>query len=403
MRIVIGTLTLGYPGGTETYCLTVARELDRLGHDVTLFAEKPGPLAERAGAGGFDVAWSSDELPVECDAVLANDAITAGLLSERFTGTRLVYFVHSPISYTQLPPLAPGLVDALVAPSERFAKYARALALAVPVIRLTQPIDLDWFTPSSPPRSPPRAALVLGNYLDGSRRDALLETWAQAGIACTVVGRGTELSFDVRRAIAAADIVVGKARAALEGMACGKAVYVFDAWGGDGWVTSDSYPSFEADSFSGLAGSRPIDRGQLAADLERYDPEMGWINRELAVTHHSARSHAYELVEILRGPKPRRPEPGSSGTTARLVRTAWHAEGRAFAFEREALALGRQVAELTARAEAAGAIAAERDAWRARALEAERQLEGARKLIGTRRVHMGLALGRCLDRMLGRR
>ena len=37
MRVVIGTLSLSNPGGTESYCLTVARELDRLGHEVTLF------------------------------------------------------------------------------------------------------------------------------------------------------------------------------------------------------------------------------------------------------------------------------------------------------------------------------------------------------------------------------
>jgi uncharacterized protein with PIN domain len=176
----------------------------------------------------------------------------------------------------------------------------------------------------------------------------------------------------------------------------------------------DSYPELEADNFAGLSYGRPIDRGQLAADLERYDPEMGWINRELAVTHHSARTHAQRLVEILRGPKPRRPEPGTSGAVARLVRTAWHADRRAFGFEREAFELRRRVDELAARADAAAdelntraaaaaALAAERDAWRARAHEAERQLGDARRLLATRRVRAGLALGRCADRVLGRR
>jgi hypothetical protein len=307
-----------------------------------------------------------------------------------------VYCVHSSISYGQLPPLAPGLVDALVAPSERFAEFARALALDVPVIRLAQPIDLDRFAPTAPPRSPPRTALVLSNYLEGARREALLETWAAAGIDCTHVGLATKPSYDVRSAIAGADIVVGKARVALEGMACGKAVYVFDAWGGDGWVTSDSYPSFEADNFAGLATDRPIDRGQLVADLERYDPEMGWINRELAVTHHSARSHTHRLVEILRGTKSRRPEPGSSGTIARVVRTAWRADMRANAAEHEAAELRRQVDELAARTQAA-------EAWRARAHEAERQLGEVRGVLATRRVRAGLAIGRSLDRVLGRR
>ncbi|HWF26286.1 MAG TPA: glycosyltransferase [Solirubrobacteraceae bacterium] len=172
MRIVIGTLALASPGGTETHCLTVARELDRLGHEVTLFAEEPGPLAERAAAGGFSIAWSEQDLPSDCDAVLANDAVTACVLAERYAGTRLVYCFHSPVYDVQLPPLAPGAVHALVAPSERFAKRARALALDVPLIRLRQPIDVERFAPSEPPRSRPRSAVLLGNYLEGPRRDA---------------------------------------------------------------------------------------------------------------------------------------------------------------------------------------------------------------------------------------
>jgi hypothetical protein len=422
VRVVIGTLALAYPGGTESYCLTVARALDRLGHDVTLFADELGPLADRAAAGGFDVARELAELPAACEAVLANDAITAGLLAERYPDTRLVYCIHSSLHDVQLPPLAPGLVDAIVVPSERFAAHSRALALDVPVVRLTQPIDTERFAPSEGLRVPPRRALLLTNYLDGRRRDALVETWTAAGIECVEVGIGDQVAFDVRPEIAAADIVVAKARAALEGMACGKAVYVFDVFGGDGWVTSDNYAALEADNFAGQATDRPVDRRGLAADLDRYDPDMGWINREIVVTHHCARSHAQALVEVLRGPPPRRPDSASSpAAAARTVRSAWRMQQRAAGIAREATGLRARVSELTADVDAAeeavrsartqiaqarddaGALTAERDAWSARARDAERQLDAARELVGTRRVRAGLVLGRCLDRVRGRR
>ncbi|HEY5317892.1 MAG TPA: hypothetical protein VIJ20_07920, partial [Solirubrobacteraceae bacterium] len=291
----------------------------------------------------------------------------------------------------------PGVVHALVVPSERFAARARALALDVPLIRLRQPIDVERFAPTEPPRSPPRTAVMLGNYLEGRRRDALVEAWAAGGVECVQVGAGGELLFDVRGEIAAADIVVGKARAALEGMACGKAVYVFDTFGGDGWVTSESYPALEADNFAGLATDGPIDRARLAADLERYDPDMGWINRELVVTHHAVGAHVSELLEVLRGPAPRAPDSlPAPGATARVVRSAWRSQRRAWETERRAAHLHRQVGDLTARADA---LAGDRDAWQARALEAERQLGAARELLATGRVRAGLALGRCLDRV----
>ena len=393
MRVVIGVLALAYPGGTETYCLTVARALERLGHEVTLFADELGPLAERAVDGGFDVARELTELPAQCEAVLANDAITAGLLAGRYPDTRLVYCVHSSLFEVQTPPLDSGIVDAIVAPSDRLAAHAHALALDVPVVRLAQPIDTERFLPSEAPRLPPRRALLLSSYLEDRRREALVETWTAAGIECVQVGAADRVVFDVRPEIAQADIVVAKARAALEAMACGKAVYVFDGFGGDGWVTADSYPALEADNFAGQATDRPVDRHRLAADLDRYDPDMGWINREIVIRNHSARSHAHQLVELLRGPSPRRPDSVSSAAaTARTVRYAWRMQRRAASSAREAAALRAQVAELTS----------ERDAWRVRALEADRALQASSELIRTRRVHAGIALGRCLDRLRGR-
>ena len=38
MRIVLGTLEFGAIGGAGTYSLTVAIELQSLGHEVTIFA-----------------------------------------------------------------------------------------------------------------------------------------------------------------------------------------------------------------------------------------------------------------------------------------------------------------------------------------------------------------------------
>jgi hypothetical protein len=378
VRIVLGTLGLAAPGGTETYCLTVARELERRGHEVILFADELGPYAEWAAESGADIARGDADLPPTCDAVLANDAVTAGLLRDRYPTTRLVYCVHSTLYEVQAPPLTPGLINAIIAPSERFAAFARAFALDVPVIRLRQPIDTEWFAPSVPPRRPPRRALLLSNaLLEGPRRDALFETWAAHHIECVQVGHSNSV-YDVRPAIAEADIVVGRGRSAMEGMACGKAVYVFDAGGGDGWVTPDTYPAIEADNFAGMATDVPIDRRRLAADLDGYDPDMGWINRELAVTYHNVRFHVQGLVEVLRGPRPRRGDSTSSAAAvATTVRFAWRSQLRAVAAEQQVMDLRQQL-----------------DAAPGKAQEELRR---------ARRVRLGLALGHLYDLARGRR
>ena len=53
--------------------------------------------------------------------------------------------------------------------------------------------------------------------------------------------------------IAAADIVVGKGRAVLDAMSCGRPAYVYDVYGADGWVTAETYDAIEADAIAGQA------------------------------------------------------------------------------------------------------------------------------------------------------
>ena len=62
MKVVLGRQSLAALGGSETYALTVARELERLGHDVTLVAEELGVAAAAAGDRGIRVT-RLDEAP----------------------------------------------------------------------------------------------------------------------------------------------------------------------------------------------------------------------------------------------------------------------------------------------------------------------------------------------------
>src|SRR5205823_9456803 len=127
--------------------------------------------------------------------------------------------------------------------------------------------------------------------------------------------------LEAGRLLNEADVVVGKARVIVEAMACGRAAYVYDVFGSDGWVTNDTYARLEADNFSGQTGTPPVDVARLRSDLELYRPDMGAANRELAVVNHSATRHAVELVELFERLAPRR----ASGATSlrelgRLVR-----------------------------------------------------------------------------------
>jgi hypothetical protein len=295
-----------------------------------------------------------------------------------------VFIAHSDGYDLQLPPLVPGVVDAVVACSERMASRVRATTLDVPIVRLTEPIDTEPYMDPAPLPERPRRAIILSNYLRGVRRDRLIDAWEAAGIEIAQLGKPGELVLDPMPEIARADIVVAKARAALEGMVCGKAVYIYDQFGGDGWITPDSYAAMEADHFAGLSSPAPVTAERLTTDLDAYDPDMGVVNNELVRTHHGARRHANQLVEVLRGPHA--PPPADAlAELARLARALHRAEMR--------------TADNLKRAEEAERNLA---AWQERAAEAERQTAEARRLLATRRAQVGLRVGGAIDRMRGR-
>jgi hypothetical protein len=385
MRIVLARQSLATLGGVATYAMTVARELTRLGHDVTLVADELGTAADVARARGIGVT-SLAELTGGFDAVLTHDLPMAATMAELYPDARRVFVAHSDGWDLELPPLVPGAVHAVIACSDRMAARVRALPLEMPIVRLREPIDTDAHLHIKTLPQRPKRALLLSNYLQGERRRMLTDTWERAGVECVQAGSLTDVVVDLNPAFASADIVVAKGRAALDGMCAGCAVYVYDQYGGDGWVTPDTYPAFEADHFAGQT-EQPRTRDELAADLAAYDPQMGVVNHELTRTHHGARHHAMEVVAVLRGAYVRPPDRVDVlGELARMARAGARAESR--------------MAELWrwASTSDARAVAAEQ-----RAADAERRLAEAGEVLATKRVRAGLAAGRAADRLRGRR
>jgi hypothetical protein len=93
-------------------------------------------------------------------------------------------------------------------------------------------------------------------------------------------------------------------RGAIEAMACGRAVYVYDRFGADGWVTPGSIDEIASCTFSGKRYGRRLTARELVGELKRYDPGMGAENRRLA-------EDRYDIDRYL---------PVSWGSTARPAR-----------------------------------------------------------------------------------
>lgn len=339
MELVIATLRLVEPGGTETYAITIAGQLERLGHDVTLYAPEQGLMAKHARESGLRVRGHPGELPDELDALIVQDGVVSYELAARYKEVPQIFVAHSADFDLQRPPQITGVISAVVVLNDRIARRLEALGNMPALTRLHQPVDVRRFTDQGPLPDHPQRMLVFSRYLGRDRRRAVEAVAADAGIEVTEAGGETK-TLTPEIAIGDADVVVGSGRSILEAMACGRAAYVLGRGGGDGWVTGDRYAALERDGFSGLAFGEQIDTERLRNDLAAYSPEMGTVNRSLVVQHHRAGEHAVELAHLAadvtagRRPTVRAPMP----ELARMVRVQWQTDTRAAGL---AHALGR--------------------------------------------------------------
>jgi glycosyltransferase involved in cell wall biosynthesis len=402
MQIVVSVHALTLHGGTVTYAITVADHLQRLGHDVWLTSPLMGEAAEPARELGVRVVPTS-EIPAAPDVILSQDAGSAYELAASHPGVPQVYVAHSDVFDFQLPPALPGVVGAVVTLYDRVDARVRALPAAHRIVRLTQPVDVERFKPLRPLPEHPRVALTLGNYVAGPRAELLAEACRRTGLELRHVGtHGETQTLRPEVVINGADVVFGKARVIAEAMACGRAAYVYDHNGGEGWVTGENRARLATDNFGGQSMPVAVDLDRLTADLARYDPAAALGHRDYVVAHHAATKHAAALVDVLRSvaDEPAVPLDAPLRELARMVRLYQRADGHAFVMQMEAHreAAGAEQARAEAFAQAARAdreaaradtaVAAEARAWRdaeAHAAAAEEARAAFAAVAGTRR------------------
>ena len=200
------------------------------------------------------------------------------------------------------------------------------------------------------PTANPRRALLLGNYLAGEARRLLVDTWSELGLEVAQVGTVTRPTMQPEDEIAAADIVVGKARAVLDAMACGRPAYVYDAFGGDGWVTADHLRRDRGGRARG-AGVPRGHRRRAAAQRTWRSTTRRWGTSTAPDPQAPPGADARPGAgRALRGDPPRGPRTSPPVTEARelarQVRLRWRAEeelaGLRAAFHRRRRTSGRR-------------------------------------------------------------
>lgn len=438
MRLVVATEKLADTGGAQTYALTVAEHLARLGHDVTLYARELGMMAELARERALRVTAKVEDLPDVVDAAISGvDRSLALQLAALYPHATRVFVVHS-TEDIHMPPPVPGAVAATVVLNDLHEARTRACVGAGEIVRLRQPVDMRRFSQRGWPRERPARVLLLGNYHSGPQERAglLREAWGGAGLEWEEAGGATQ-TLDVPAAIAEADVVVGYGRSVLEAMACGRVAFVHDQAGSEGWITPETYARMEAGGFAVAAARLPPSSEQLRADIESYRAEWGRAGRDIVRLHHDARDHAAALITLIErlGPGEMVAEPDAMRALAQMAesqlrgellaehfrvesgqwftlyhgaqekmaqaRGEWEGERAQLVHERDVLQAERNrlAAEQSASVAERESLERERLRLEGVAVEAQERLAAFKR---TRRYRLAQALAGPLDRLRGR-
>lgn len=272
MRALLTNHCLHHVGGTEKWVWTVARELLLSGWDVDAFCFIRGDAADRLEAEGVHV---STQVPQgqAYDLVLVNHNTCLHAVREAGVQGPKVYTSHGPHNRMEQPSSG---ADYYVAVSPEVAAHCHDLGHAAVVI--TNGLDLEEFQPDGPPASPLR---VLSMCKEPLACNMVATACTRLGLPFEGLHYTLKPEWDAAPVVRRNDVVVGCGRSALEGLACGKRVLVFDARAnreprGDGWVTEANVDVLAARNLACRTVNAPMSITQIADALANPPADVEW-------------------------------------------------------------------------------------------------------------------------------
>lgn len=299
MNVLITHLHLDYPGGSETYTYTLATGLLEGGHLVTVVSPIMGEVAERIRAEGVPVVDELSKVQGHPDVMHCQHNVMALAAPSWFRGAPLIYHSHGTVPLPEQAPSVDLNVQRFVAVSDLVRRRLEASGVPSGLVRVIEnPVDTRRFSPRSQLSPRPRRALILSAVIDRATLSVIEEACRRMGIALQVIGLDGTRTWNVERYIDAADIVFSLGRGAIESMASGRAVFVYDVHGADGWVTAETVDSIASCTFSGKRFALRLTVDELVAEFERYDPAMGRTNRRIAEQRYDVRSNVNRVLQV---------------------------------------------------------------------------------------------------------
>lgn len=257
-KILIACNHLEILAGSETFNITLAQEFHKQGYDVDVFTLSRGEVANK-----LDNLIVTKPKP-EYDLIIISHNTTVRALNN-IKGYK-IQVCHG--IYPKLEQPTDG-VNTYVAMSEEVQDHLKLLGYESTVIR--NPIDLDRFNRKNKPHK------KLTSVLSISKGKDAIDLIEEACNKLKVKFNHAEKINNIETKINKSDIVVSLGRGAMESMACGRQVIVYDTRQytkyktSDGIITKQNVKKIITHNISGRSYKKTMTVEKMVTELKKYD------------------------------------------------------------------------------------------------------------------------------------
>jgi hypothetical protein len=275
-RVLIATTALTGYGGTDIYTRDLALALLRQGCLPVIYTTNIGTVAEELRNATIPVISRLDDAGATPDVIHGHHHAETLVALARFPGVPALFVCHDAITWHSVPPRNPRIGAYVAVDRNCRDRMVFEHGIAEESVRVMgNAVDLRRFARRAPLPPRPRRALVFSNAATLNNWGGTLRTACKRrGIDLDLAGLGSnEFAERPEELLPRYDLVFGKARCALEAMACGAAVIACDARGLAGMVTAAEVVAMRQLNFGVRTLQRPITVDNILAEIDRYDPE----------------------------------------------------------------------------------------------------------------------------------
>ena len=281
LKILLTNNHLEYFLGSELWLFTMARELQKRGHEVSIFTYLKGIMLDAFSYNGMKVI---DEIEDKYDIAIMNHNST---LIQAPKSAYKIFTCHGPMVEMEQP--IDG-ADTYVSVSNEV--YDSMYDKGYPSTVICNPINLDLHKNERPVNDKLKNVLLLSNKIsvtDGAFHE-INTACKELDLNLTPIGinMGTA-QWETEKWINCSDLVISMGRGIYEAMACERNVIVAGYGGLVGFLDEKNYPKFVQMNCSGRMAQEAMSSKGFVKEFLKYNPKQGIINRELIKKNHNVK------------------------------------------------------------------------------------------------------------------